>query len=470
MTSSPGAAKEAPPENIMGTLPIPKVLMSVSLPMMISMLVLSMYNVVDSIFVGMISENALAAVSLAFPIQILIIAVSGGTGVGVNAVLSRSLGERNFKKADQAAMNGLLLALLSSVVFLVVGLTCVKPFFASQTAGADPEIYRYGVQYLTTICVLSLSVFFQTMLERLLQSTGKSFYTMITQITGAVINIILDPLFIFGVGFLPRMEVLGAAFATVIGQTIAATLALFFNLRFNHEIHFSFKGMKPEGAMIARIYKVGLPSIVMQSVGSVMNYGMNLILMGFSSTAAVVFGVYYKLQSVIFMPVFGLNSGVIPIVAYNYGAGKRKRILTTIKLSVAAAELLMIIGVILFIFFPRPLLALFSASDTMVAMGVLALRIISIHFLLAGFCIIVGAVFQALGNGVYSLIVSVMRQLVVLLPAAFLLAKFIGLSAVWWCFPIAELMSLLVSTILFLKIKKDIIDKIPLEPEAVEKI
>lgn len=448
----------------MGILPIPKVLMSVSLPMMISMLVLSMYNVVDSIFVGMISENALAAVSLAFPIQILIIAVSGGTGIGVNAVLSRSLGEKNFKKADQAAMNGLLLALLSSVVFIIVGLTVVKPFFASQTADADPEIYRYGVQYLTTICVFSVTMFSQTMLERLLQSTGKSIYTMITQATGAIINIILDPLFIFGVGFLPRMEVLGAAIATVIGQVTAASLALFFNLRVNREIHFSLKEMKPNGPMIARIYKVGFPSIVMQSVGSVMNYGMNLILMSFSSTAAVVFGVYYKLQSIIFMPIFGLNSGVIPIVAYNYGAGKRKRILSAFKLSVVAAECLMAVGVVLFICFPQQLLSLFSASEAMLAMGVPALRIISTHFLIAGFCIIAGGVFQGLGNGVYSLVVSVMRQLVVLLPSAFILAKLFGLAAVWWCFPIAELMSLVMSTFFVLRIKKNVLDHLPTEP------
>ena len=462
MTSSLKAAKETPPENIMGTLPIPKVLMSVSLPMMISMLVLSLYNVVDSIFVGMISENALAAVSLAFPVQILVIAVSGGTGVGVNAVLSRALGEKNFKKADQAAMNGLLLALLSSLVFVAIGFTCVKPFFASQTVGADPEIYTYGVQYLTTLCVCSTAIFSQAMLERLLQSTGKSIYTMITQATGAIVNIILDPLFIFGVGFLPRMEVLGAAFASVVGQVAAALLALFFNLRFNKELRFSLRMMKPDGKMIARIYKVGLPSIVMQSVGSVMNYGMNLILMSFSSTAAVVFGVYYKLQSIIFMPIFGLNSGVIPIVAYNYGAGNRRRILSAFKLSVAAAECLMAVGVILFLFFPRPLLELFSASETMVAMGIPALRIISTHFLIAGFCIITGGVFQALGNGVYSLVVSVMRQLVVLLPAAFLLAKFFGLTAVWWCLPIAELMSLLMTVICLMKMKRDIIDDIPL--------
>lgn len=450
-----------PRENKMGYLPIPKLLASVSLPMMISMLVLSLYNIVDSIFVGMLSENALAAVSLAFPVQILVIAVGSGTGVGVNAILSRSLGEKDFDRADKAAGNGILLALASSVLFIILGFTLVKPFFVSQTTHADPEIYTYGVQYLSVICIFSFAVFCQSMLERLLQSTGKTFYTMITQATGAIINIILDPLFIFGIGFFPRLEVLGAAVATVLGQCVAAALALFFNLKFNTELRFRLKNLLPDWKMIGTIYRVGLPSIIMSSVGSVMNYGMNLILMGFSSTAAVVFGVYYKLQSFIFMPIFGLNGGVVPIVAYNYGAGKRSRILSTMKLSVLVAECLMAVGVILFMFFPAPLLRLFSASDAMVAMGVPALRIISVHFLIAGFCIVAGSIFQALGNGIYCLIVSVMRQLVVLLPAAFLLAKFIGLSAVWWSFPIAELMSCLVSTICFLRIKRKVIDHIP---------
>lgn len=459
--SSAEASTKQPPENKMGYLPIPRLLISVSLPMMISMTVLSLYNVVDSIFVGMLSENALAGVSLAFPIQILIIAVGGGTGVGVNAILSRSLGERNFERANKVAMNGLLLALFSSLLFIIIGLTCVKPFFASQTANADPEIYRYGVQYLTMICVFSVAVFSQTMLERLLQSTGKTIYTMITQAGGAIINIILDPFFIFGIGFFPRLEVLGAAVATIIGQCCAAGLALFFNLKFNTEINFQWKNLRPDWKLIGSVYRIGVPSIVMSSVGSVMNYGMNLILMSFSSTAAVVFGVYYKLQSIIFMPIFGLNGGVVPIVAYNYGAGKRSRIFGTIKLSVLVAECLMAVGVILFMFFPEPLLRMFSASDQMVAMGVPALRIISTHFLIAGYCIIIGSVFQAMGSAGYSLIVSVMRQLVVLLPAAFILAKTFGLSAVWWSFPIAEIMSCLVSTLCFLHIKHHTIDHIP---------
>ncbi|MBQ1252582.1 MAG: MATE family efflux transporter [Firmicutes bacterium] len=459
--SSQEATANRPPENMMGYLPIPKVLMKVSLPMMISMTVLSLYNVIDSIFVGMISENALAAVSLAFPMQMLVIAFGGGTCVGINAILSRSLGERNFKKADKAAMNGIFLALCGAVLFLILGLTCVKPFFAGQTAGADPEIYTYGVQYLSTILIFSFAVLIQNTMERLLQSTGKSFYTMITQATGAIINIILDPIFIFGLGPIPRLEVLGAAIATILGQCVAACLAIYFNHKHNTEIHLHIKDLKPDWKMIRVIYKVGFPSIIMQSIGSVMNYGMNLILIGFSSTAVAVFGVYFKLQSIIFMPIFGLNGGVIPIVAYNYGAGKRKRIYDTIKLSIIVAEALMIVGVILFMFFPEPLLKMFSASDAMIAMGIPALRRISLCFFLAGICIIIGSVFQALGNGSYTLIVSVMRQMVVLLPAAYLLAKYFGLNAVWWSFPIAEIMSLTVTIICFLRIKKQIIDHIP---------
>lgn len=458
---SQASAANQPPENMMGYLPIPKVLMKVSLPMMVSMTVLSLYNVVDSIFVGMLSENALAAVSLAFPLQMLVIAFGGGTCVGVNAILSRSLGEKNFARANRAAGNGIFLALCGAVFFFLLGIFAVKPFFAGQTADADPEIYAYGVQYLSVILMFSFAVLIQNTMERLLQSTGKSFYTMITQATGAIINIILDPIFIFGLGPIPRMEVMGAAIATVLGQCIAASLAVFFNLKRNKEICFRWSELKPDWKMIRIIYKVGIPSIIMQSVGSVMNYGMNTILMGFSSTATVVFGVYYKLQSIIFMPIFGLNNGVIPIVAYNYGAGKRKRIYSAIKLSIVVAEILMFIGVILFLFFPEPLLKMFSASDAMLKMGAHALRIISIHFLIAGICIIIGGSFQALGNGVYSLIVSVMRQLVVLLPAAFLLAKFFGLDAVWWSFPIAELMSFTVTMVCFRHIKKRIIDHIP---------
>lgn len=460
MNESTPASETAMPENKMGVLPIPKLLVSVSLPMIISMLVLSLYNIIDSIFVGMLSENALAAVSLAFPIQMLTFAVGSGTAVGVNSILSRSLGEHNFDRANKAAMNGLFLALVSFIVFIFVGLFLTKPFFASQTVNADREIYVYGVQYLMTVTVCSFAIFAQLMFERLLQSTGKTFYTMITQGTGAIINIILDPLFIFGIGPFPRLEVLGAAVATVIGQIIAASLAFYFNVHYNKEIHLSIHDLKPNWPIIGLIYKVGFPSIIMFSVGSVMNYGMNLILLSFSSTAAVVFGVYYKLQSFIFMPIFGLNGGIIPIVAYNYGAGKRSRIISTVKLSVLFSECIMAVGVILFMFFPEQLLSLFSASDAMIALGVPALRIISVHFLIAGVCIVIGSLFQALGNGVYSLVTSVMRQLVVLLPAAFLLSQFFGLNAVWWAFPLSEAMSLLVSTLFFIRIKKRILDHI----------
>ncbi len=461
MNKSSPIEKKDLPENKMGLLPIPKLLLSISLPMTISMLLQSLYNIIDSVFVGMLSENALAAVSLAFPIQMLTFAVGSGTAVGVNAILSRSLGERDFDHANKAAMNGIFLTIVSSLVFIFIGLFAIKPFYASQTVNADREIYIYGVEYLMTVTVCSFAVFGQLIFERLLQSTGKAFYTMITQGTGAIVNIILDPLFIFGLGPFPRLEVLGAAIATVIGQIIAAALALYFNIRFNKELRLSLHGLKPDWPLIGRIYKVGFPSIIMISVGSVMNYGMNLILLGFSSTAAVVFGVYYKLQSFIFMPLFGLNGGIIPIVAYNYGAGKRSRMISTIKLSVLFSEGIMAIGVALFLLFPEKLLSLFSASEAMLAIGVPALRIISAHFLIAGFCIVVGSVFQALGNGVYSLIVSVMRQLVVLLPAAFLLSQVIGLHAVWWAFPIAEVMSLIVSSFFFLRIKEKVIDHVP---------
>ncbi|HMM07339.1 MAG TPA: MATE family efflux transporter [Clostridiales bacterium] len=461
MSQSSPTEKKNLPENKMGFLPVPKLLLTVSLPMIISMLVQSLYNIIDSIFVGMLSENALAAVSLAFPIQMLTFAVGSGTAVGVNAILSRSLGERDFDRANKAAMNGIFLAIVSFLIFIFVGFFAIKPFYASQTMNADREIYVYGVQYLMTVTVCSFAVFGQLMFERLLQSTGKTFYTMITQGTGAIVNIILDPLFIFGIGPFPRLEVLGAAIATVIGQIIAAALALYFNIRFNKELHLSLSGLKPDWPLIGRIYKVGFPSIIMVSVGSVMNYGMNLILLGFSSTAAVVFGVYYKLQSFIFMPLFGLNGGIIPIVAYNYGAGKRSRMIDTIKLAVLYSEGIMALGVALFLLFPEKLLSLFSASEAMLAIGVPALRIISAHFLIAGFCIVVGSVFQALGNGVYSLVVSVMRQLVVLLPAAFLLSQAFGLDAVWWAFPIAEVMSLIASSFFFLRIKKKVIDHVP---------
>ncbi len=442
-------------ENKMGFMPVNRLLISMSLPMMISMLVQALYNVVDSIFVSRINENALTAVSLAFPLQSLMIALGTGTGVGMNALLSRSLGEKDFKKADKVAINGVFLAVVSYAVFLLVGLLAVKPFYASQTT--DQQILTYGYQYLTIVCCCSFGVYSQFVFERLLQSTGKTFYTMITQTTGAVINIILDPILIFGYFGMPKMGVAGAAVATVIGQVIAAVFAFMINQKKNTEIHLAFKGFKPDKTIIGQIYAVGVPSIIMQAIGSVMTYGMNRILMVFTSTAAAVFGVYFKLQSFIFMPVFGLNNGMVPIIAYNYGAARKDRLIKTMKLSIIYAVSIMLIGLLVFQFFPAQLFMLFDASETMLAIGIPALRIISLSFLFAGFCIVCGSVFQALGNGVYSMMVSIARQLIVLLPVAYLLSRLGNVDYVWWSFPIAEIISLVMTLVFLMLINKKII-------------
>lgn len=427
-------------ENKMGVMPVNKLLMNMSLPMMISMLVQALYNVVDSIFVSRIDENALTAVSMAFPIQSLMIALGAGTGVGVNALLSRSLGEKDYDRVNKAAGNGIFLAGINYLVFLLVGILVTTPFYLSQTK--DAQILSYGQQYLTIICCCSFGMYGQFIFERLLQSTGRTFYTMITQSIGAIINIILDPIFIFGYFGVPKMGVAGAAIATVIGQIVAGTIALVINIKKNDEIQLRLKGFRPDGKIIARIYEVGIPSIIMQAIGSVMTYGMNRILIVFSSTAVAVFGVYFKLQSFIFMPVFGLNNGMVPIIAYNYGAGKKDRLIKTLKLSIIYAVGLMLLGVIIFQLFPAPLFALFDASETMLAIGIPALRIISLSFIFAGFCIVCGSLFQALGNGVYSMVVSIARQLLVLLPVAYLLSLSGKVEAVWWAFPIAEIVSL----------------------------
>lgn len=435
-------------KNKMGIMPVNKLLLSMSVPMMLSMLVQALYNVVDSIFVARISENALTAVSLAFPVQSLMIALGVGTGVGVNAVLSRALGEKDYDKVNKCAMNAIFLTALNVCVFLLVGLFLVKPFYYGQTS--DAEIVGYGIQYLSIVLIFSFGLYSQFIFERLLQSTGKTFFTMITQMTGAIINIILDPILIFGLCGMPKLGVAGAAIATVTGQIVAALLAIFINLKMNTEIKFSFENFHPSAGIIKEIYVVGVPSIIMQSIGSVMVYGMNQILIAFSSTATAVFGVYFKLQSFIFLPVFGLNNGMVPIIAFNYGAGKRERLLKTIKLSILYAVVIMSVGVLIFQVFPDKLFALFDASEHMMGMGVPALRIISLHFVIAAFCIVCSSVFQALGNAVYSMITSICRQLLVLLPAAYLLSLLGNVNYVWWAFPIAELVSFVLS-ILFLK-------------------
>ena len=439
-------------ENKMGVLPIPKLLITMSLPMVISMLVQALYNIVDSIFVAKLSEEALTAVSLAFPVQNLMIAIASGTGVGINALLSRSLGEKNFDRADKAAQNGIFLAILSCIAMAVIGLLGSHAFFLTQT---DQEaIVKYGTQYMQVVTIVSVGIFMQITMERLLQATGKTFFTMITQGTGAIINIIMDPILIFGLFGFPRLEVAGAAIATVFGQLVAVCLCIFFNCRYNKEIHINMLHFRPDLSTIGEIYRVGVPSIIMQSIGSVMVFGFNKILLVFSTTAAALFGVYFKLQSFIFMPVFGLNNGMIPIVAYNYGARKKKRIMETIRLSVCISIGIMFLGLLAFQIMPVPLLHLFDASDHMIEIGVPALRIISIHFLLAGYGIIISSSFQALGNGFYSLIISAVRQLVVILPVAYLLSHLFGLHSVWFSFPIAELVSVILCTLLFRRIKR----------------
>ena len=452
------SASPAPQENKMGVMPIAPLLAGMAVPMMISMLVQALYNIVDSVFVARISQDALNAVSLAFPLQNLMIAVGGGTGVGMNALLSRSLGEKDQAQADRAANTGIFLFLLSAVIFGVCGFLLARPFFLAQTD--IPSIVDYGTDYARICLGLSVGIFSQFCFERLLQSTGRTVYSMITQLIGAVINIILDPILIFGLFGFPRMEVAGAAAATVFGQIIAALIGLWMNLRFNKDIHIRLRDIRSDRTVAREIYRVGLPSIIMQSIGSIMTFGMNKILISFTDTATAVFGAYFKLQSFIFMPVFGLNNGMVPIISYNYGAARLNRVKKTFRLTAATATVIMVIGFSAFNLIPGTLLGFFSPSAEMLSIGTVALRIISVSFLLAGFCIIAGSMFQAIGNPVHSLIVSICRQLLVLLPAAWLLAQTGNLDLVWFAFPIAELMSLTLSVIFLRKTMRDAEQKI----------
>lgn len=446
-------------ENKMGVMPVNKLLISMSLPMIVSMLVQALYNVVDSIFVSYISENALTAVSLAFSAQSLMISFASGTAVGVNALLSKSLGEKDFKKANKTAENGLFLAFAEYLIFLLFGIFGSRFFYTVQTG--VKEIVDGGTSYLTICLICSFGLFGQIMTERLMQSTGRTIYTMFTQGLGAIINIILDPILIFGYLGLPKMGIAGAAWATVIGQIAAFVLALFLNAKYNCDIKLSIKGFKPDMKIIGRIFSVGIPSIIMMAIGSVMNFLFNKILISFTETAAAVFGVYFKLQSFIFMPVFGMNNGIIPIIAYNYGAQKRKRMVKAIKLGTLYVAMFMITGLIIMQAFPEQLLSIFNAHGEMIKIGVPALKTVSLCFVFAGVCIVIGSVFQALGKGTFSMVVSVARQLVVLIPAAYLLSLTGDVNNVWWAFPIAEIMSLTVSLILFVYLYKTIIKKIP---------
>ena len=444
-------------ENRMGTESIPKLLFSMAIPMMLSMMVQALYNVVDSVFVAKLSEDALTAVSLGFPMQNLMIAFATGLGVGINSLLSRSLGEKNQHMVDQSARQGFFLEMATAVLFMLIGIFGAGVFIRSQTDSA--AITADGITYLKICIGICPFCFMGIFFERMLQATGKTKLSMAAQMTGAVINIVFDPICIF----LLDWGVAGAAAATVFGQFCGAMVGLFLHLKYNKEIHLSFKGFRPNSHVISTILGVGVPSIIMASIGSVMTYAMNRILNGFTSTAVAVFGVYFKLQSFVFMPVFGLNNAIVPIIAYNYGARHPDRMKKTIKLAVAVAMSIMFCGFLLMQFIPHVFLGFFDASADMLAIGVPALRTISISFLAAGACIIIGSTFQALGKGVYSMCVSIARQLLVLIPVAWLLSKTGLLNAVWWSFPIAEVMGVLVTVFFFLKLNRTIIK--PLEQQ-----
>lgn len=448
-------------ENKMGVMSEGKLLINMSLPMMISMLVQALYNIVDSIFVAQINQDALSAVSMAFPLQSLMIALGAGTGVGVNALISRALGEKNPKTAQKVAMNGILIYIITYIVVAICGLLIVKPFYVFTLKTDNSPILDYGVTYLTIAMVFSFGMFAQFIFERILQATGRTIFTMISQSVGAIINLIFDPIMIFGLFGFPKMGIAGAAVATVMGQIIAAIIAFVWNIWKNDDVRLSLKGFRPSGRIIGNIYQIGIPSIIMQSIGSVMTTLMDKLLMvqDATGTAVAVFGVYFKLQSFFFMPVFGLNNGLIPIVSYNYGAGSRKRMVTTMKYGYIIAAVLTFFGFAAFELLPSVLLGMFNASSDMLAMGIPALKIIGIHYLIAWFCIVTGSLFQSVGRAMYSMWVSVCRQLLVLLPAAYILAMIGGLNLIWWCFPIAELMSLLISLIFLFRTKKTVLDR-----------
>lgn len=431
-----------PAENKMGTAPVARLILSMSLPAMFSMLVQSLYNIVDSIFVAKIGESALAAVSLAFPIQTLMIAVAVGTGVGINSLISRRLGEGDRKAADRAASHGIILGVISWAVFGLLGVFFSRPFF--QLFSANGAVIQAGTDYLSIVTILSMGVFVEISVEKTLQATGNMIYPMIFQLIGAVINLIMDPVLIFGLLGFPAMGVAGAALATVLGQIISMIYSLYIVFRKDHEVTIRLKGFRFHARTVKDIYTVGAPSILMQSIGSVLNIGLNAILAGFSEAAVSVLGVYYKLQSFVFMPVFGLNQGVMPIMGYNYGARNRRRVLDALKWGCIIAVCIMAVGCVLFMGFPQLLLGMFNPTAEMLEIGVPALRTISLCFLPAALGILASTLFQAIGMGSRSLIISILRQVVIILPAAYLFSK-ISLASVWYAFPLAEVVSLLVS-------------------------
>lgn len=430
-------------ENKMGTMPENKLLLSMAVPMMISMLVQALYNIVDSIFVSRICEDALTAVSMAFPWQNIIISIAVGFGVGINALLSRALGQKNAERVNQVAVNGLLLAGLSYLLVLVAGLIGIRAYMRTQT---DIEtIVNYGITYLNICILCSFGVFVEITFERFLQATGRTVYSMITQLTGAITNIILDPILIFGLLGFPKLGIAGAAWATVIGQCVGAVVAVMLNHFKNPEVHLRLRHIRPNGRLMGEITAISVPSIIMSCISSLTCFVMNMILIAYSSTAVAVFGVYFKLQSFVFMPVFGLNNGMVPIIAYNYGAQKPERIHKTIRLGMVYAVAIMVVGLLVFQLIPKELLLMFDASDAMLEIGAPALRIMSLAFVFAGIGIVSGSSCQAFGYSVYSMLISIARQIVVLIPAAYLLSLTGVLRSIWFAFPIAEIFSLILS-------------------------
>lgn len=456
-----GASSQPPAENKMGVMPINRLLLTMSGPMMVSMLIQALYNVVDSMFVSYISESALTAVSLAYPVQNLMIAVATGTGVGINALLSRNLGEKNFAIANRTASNAFFLGIVSSLVFTILGIFCSRAFFSLQVT--DPEIISLGYDYLSLIMILSIGCFGQVLLSRLLQSTGKTMYSMVIQVAGAVLNIILDPLFIFGLGPFPVMGVRGAALATVISQLVGTAMGLYYNLAKNKEITITLSGMRPSAPIIQRIYGVGVPSILLQTVASVLIFGLNQILVAFTETATAVYGVFFKLQGFAFLPIIGMNNGIVPIIAYNYGARKPDRIMQTIRLAMTYALCIMVVAVFVFQIFPDKLLSIFQASDEMLSIGIPALRTLSWSFLFGGVTIVVSSVFQALGRGIQSMLISIFRQLIIVLPLAYLLSRTGNLNLVWWSFPVSDVLALIFAGFLLMRTYRQVIQ--PLSDE-----
>lgn len=445
--------------NKMGIMNVPKLLITMSGPMMISMLVQSVYNIVDTIFVSKLDPNAVIALGHCFPIQILLIAFGTGTGVGINAILSKALGENDSSTANKAAVNGVLLAAIWSLLFVLIGFLAVKPYFA-WVKTENSMVREYGVEYLSIVCIFSIGIYMQCTFERLLQATGRSLLSMFSQLLGAIINLILDPIMIFGLCGVPAMGVKGAAIATVVGQMCAGLFGFILNIKLNKEISLKFTPSQIDLSIIGKILVIGIPSIVMQSIGCIMNLGMNRILGAASDDAMFAFSAYYKIQSFFFMPVFGLNSGLVPIIAFNYGAKKKKRITETVKYGIIYAEAFMILGSIVCLSIPGTLVSIFNPEPNQLQTGIIALRIIGIHFPIAAVCIVLGTMFQAMGNAWCSMIVSICRQLVALLPAAYLLSLSGNINNVWWAFPIAEIMSLLISAVFAIYTVKGKISKL----------